>query len=73
MKMSKQETVTPAMEETLRLSYAWIAYLLKRLGEDPLRVDAADLKNALETLSCGVCKDGDAYVITLSHPEAQDG
>ncbi len=56
---------TAAMEETLRLYHAWLGYLLTRQGEDVLRVKAADIRRALEALSCSVTREGDEYVIRL--------
>ncbi len=62
-------SVEAAVTETLRLSCAWIAYLLHRLGEPTLRIPAADITAALDTLSCSVEKDGEDYIITLSGKE----
>ena len=54
-----------AMEETLRLYHAWLGYLLTQRGEETVRVKAADIKRALESLSCSVAREGDEYVIRL--------
>ncbi len=54
-----------AVEETLRLYDGWLSYLLRRLGETTVRVEAADLREALQTLSCRVERDGSGYVIRL--------
>ncbi len=54
-----------AVEETLRLYDGWLAYLLTRLGENTLRVEAAALSEALRTLHCRVERDGSGYVIHL--------
>ncbi len=59
------ETLTAAMEETLKLYHAWLGYLLTLRGEEVIRVKAADIKRALETLSCAVEREGDEYVIRL--------
>ena len=61
----RERAAEAAMDETLRLYGGWLAYLLTRLGEDVIRVPAEDLRHALEHLSCGVTKEGDAYVIYM--------
>ena len=58
-----------AMEETLRLYHAWLAVLLGRLEQKQLRVNTAEIKNALGQLHCSVCKEGDEYVICIGDPE----
>ncbi len=55
-----------AVEETLRLYDGWLSYLLTRLGTDTVRVEAADLRDALATLSCRVERDGSGYVIHVN-------
>lgn len=57
--------MTAAMEETLRLYHAWLGYLLTLQGQEVLRVKAADLRRALESLSCSVSREGEEYVIRL--------
>ena len=59
------EAMTAAMEETLRLYHAWLGYLLTLRGEEVIRVKAADIKRALETLSCTVAREGEEYIIRL--------
>lgn len=59
------ETLTAAMEETLKLYHAWLGYLLTQRGEETIRVKTADIKRALESLSCSVAREGDEYVIRL--------
>ncbi len=54
-----------ALDETLRLYNGWLAYLLKRLGEAALRVEAEELRVALDTLSCRVEREGSTYVIYM--------
>ena len=61
----RERAAEAAMDETLHLYGGWLAYLLNRLGEDVIRVPAEDLRHALEHLSCGVTKEGDAYVIYM--------
>lgn len=56
-----------ALDETLRLYGGWLSYLLGRLGESVVRVEADELRHALETLSCRVEKEGSAYVIHMEH------
>lgn len=64
-KNARDRAAEAAMDETLHLYGGWLAYLLDRLGEDVIRVPAEDLRHALEHLSCGVQKEGDAYVIYM--------
>ncbi len=59
-----------AVAETLKLYHAWLGYLLTRQGVDTLRVKAADISAALDTLSCTVTREGDEYVIRLGGGEA---
>ncbi len=67
----KEGTVSlGALNETLYLYNGWLAYLLKRLGEREICVEADELRRALETLSCRVEKvekegNGGAYVIRM--------
>lgn len=35
-----------AVSETLQLYHAWLGYLLRRLGQDEVRVPAAELRQA---------------------------
>ena len=62
---SRTQVSEAALDETLRLYGGWLAYLLDRLGEDVVRVPAEDLRQALAHFSCGVQKEGDAYVIYI--------
>lgn len=62
---SRAQVSEAALDETLRLYGSWLAYLLDRLGEDVVRVPAEDLRHALAHFSCGVQKEGDAYVICV--------
>ncbi len=59
---------TAAVRESLMLCQAWMAYLLTRLGSETLRVEASELRDALEHLSCRVSRDGTAYRIELTSP-----
>ena len=54
-----------AVEETLRLYHAWLAYLLERQGDEVLRVKAEDIRTALERFACSVAREGDEYVIRV--------
>ena len=64
--------LTPeAVEETLKLFYAWLAYLLTRCKTDTLRVKAADITAALDTFTCTVTREGDEYVIHLDRREGK--
>lgn len=67
--------VTSAMDETLRLYHAWLGYLIRRLGEETLRVPVGEIRRALEDFSCTVSREGEDYVITLggAREEAADG
>lgn len=69
------ESLTAAMEETLRLYHAWLGYLLDLQNTDTLRVKAEDIRRALGRLSCSVSREGDEYVISLGGergaPEAE--
>ena len=67
----RERAAEAAMDETLRLYGGWLAYLLDRLGEDVIRVPAEDLRHALEHLSCGVQKEGNAYVIYMERAGGQ--
>lgn len=62
--------LTPAVSQTLSLYHAWLGYLLDRLGQKTVRVPAEDIQKALDTLSCQVSREGDAYVIHLHRREA---
>ncbi len=64
-----------SLDETMQLYNGWLAYLLTRLGESTVRVERADLANALRTLSCRVERDGEAYIIRMGAEEdaATDG
>ncbi len=71
--MKKNATIdAAAFDEVMHLCTGWLAYLLRRLGEDTVRVPADALREALATLSCRVEKDGEAYVIRLA-TDAADG
>ncbi len=79
MKKTNQATRKPAatvpvqaVDEVMRLYNGWLAYLLGRIGEREIRVEAAELTRALETLSCRVEREGDAYVIRLTDGEGRD-
>ena len=65
-KTRKNPELTPAVSETLRLYHAWLGYLLRRMGEDTLRVKVADITGALDGFTCSVRREGDEYVIDLS-------
>ena len=65
---SRHSDTAAAVAETLRLAHAWLAYLLTRLGEETVRVEAADLRRALDELSCSVSREGNSYVIALHAP-----
>ncbi len=66
-RVRKSPAVVPqtALDEVLHLYNGWLAYLLRRLGEECVRVEAADLKEALDTLSCRVEREGNGYVISM--------
>lgn len=65
-KSNKHEELTPAVSETLRLYHGWLGYLLRRTGEDTLRVKVADITRALDGFTCSVRREGDEYIIDLS-------
>ncbi len=65
MKKTKSPDLAAALDETLRLYHAWLAYLLTRLGEKIVRVEADELRRALADLSCAVSREDDAYIIRL--------
>ena len=71
-KNARDRAAEAAMDETLHLYGGWLAYLLDRLGEDVIRVPAEDLRHALRHLSCGVQKEGDAYVIYMERAGGRD-
>ena len=54
----------------MRLYHAWIGYLLTRLGERTVRVQAEDIRAAMDKFRCSVSREGDDYVIRLSDPES---
>lgn len=56
----------PAVEETMALYRAWLAYLLARLGERVIRVPVADVTEALRCMRCNVTRDGDDYIIRMA-------
>lgn len=62
--------LTPAVSQTLSLYHAWLGYLLDRLGQETVRVQVRDIQKALDTLSCQVSREGDAYVIRLHRAES---
>ena len=55
-----------AVSETLQLYHAWLGYLLRRLGQDEVRVPAAELRQALGRLACRVRREGGDYVISFA-------
>ncbi len=59
-----------AVEETMKLYYAWLGYLLTLMKADTLRVKASDITAALDSFTCTVTREGDEYVI---HMEKRDG
>ncbi len=66
----KAEAVSVAvLDEMMRLYNGWLSYLLRRLGEQEIRVESEELKAALETLSCRVEREGSGYVIRMCDPE----
>ena len=60
--------ISAAMEETLSLYHAWLALLLRRLGQETLQVSAAELKDAIGKLSCSVSRQDGHYIITMEAP-----
>lgn len=54
-----------AVQETLCLYHAWLGYLLRRLGENEVRVPTAELGQALGRLSCRVRREDGMYVISF--------
>ena len=62
--------LTPAVSQTLSLYHAWLGYLLDRLGQETVRVQVRDIQKALDTLSCQVSREDDAYVIRLRRTES---
>lgn len=69
-----------AVRETIRLYHAWLGYLLRRLGEEEVRVPAGELRQALGRLTCRVGREGGDYVISFADSadaaagkEASDG
>ncbi len=65
--------INQAVKETLHICRCWMAYLLTRIGESSIRVEAADLTRALDELSCHVERDGHAYVIQLDSAPQNGG
>ncbi len=61
------------LDETLKLYNGWLSYLLKRLGEDTVWVPCGELREALETLSCRVEREGDMYVIHMRSAGTEEG
>lgn len=55
-----------AVSETLRLYHAWLGYLLRRLGQDEVRVSAAELGQAIGRLACRVRREDGDYVISFA-------
>ena len=53
------------VEEMTALYGGWLGYLLRRQGEETLRIKADDITNAMKTCSVSVTSDGGYYVITL--------
>ena len=50
----------------MQLYHAWLGYLLRRLGQDEVRVPAAELRQALGHLACRVRREGGDYVISFA-------
>lgn len=69
---NRTDALSPAVSETLRLYHGWLSYLLTRLGEETVRVEADDLSRAIRELSCSVSKEGSAYIIRLGAAEGMD-
>lgn len=67
---SRYRLLPAAVEETLKLYHAWLGYLLTLVRADTLRVKAADITAALDSLTCTVTREGDEYVI---HMEKRNG
>lgn len=63
------ETLTAAMEETLKLYHAWLGYLLTLIEADTLRVKVSDITAALDRFTCTVTREGEEYVIHLERGE----
>ncbi len=71
--MKKKTTFdAAAWDEMMKLYNGWLSYLLTRLGEETVRVPVIDLRRALESLSCRVEREGEAYVIRLN-PDREAG
>ncbi len=58
-----------AVDEMMHLYNGWLAYLLRRLGVSAMRVERAELEQALAQLSCRVEREGNAYVIRMEDGE----
>ena len=52
-----------AADELLRLYHAWFAVLLRRIGQNTLRIGVHEIRDALRGPACTVSREGDAYVI----------
>ena len=63
---ARRDSSADAVFETMRLYHAWIGYLLTRLGERTVRVQAEDIRASMDKFQCLVSREGDAYVIRLS-------
>ncbi len=79
MKKRNEKTMpTSAVNELMDLCCAWLGVLLRRLGEEELRVSQREIKEGLEVPFCDVCREGEDYIIRLKEsatgtPAAQDG
>ena len=62
-----------AVEELEKLYGGWVAYLLRRLGQERIRVSAKELAAAMEDFSCEVTREGEDYVIRLRGREEAHG
>ena len=67
---TRRESLPDEVYETMRLYHAWIGYLLTRLGERTVRVQAEDIRNAMNKFQCSVSREADAYVIRLGDSDA---
>lgn len=55
-----------AVTEALQLYHAWLGYLLRRLGEQEVRVPVHALTEALGRLTCTVRREDGDYVIAFA-------
>lgn len=61
----KESEFWEIIDEMTRLYAGWLAYLLKRLGEEAIHIKAEDITNAMETLAVTSARDEDGYVLTV--------